>query len=155
MKKFLTIILAVLAVIMSFVLTGCEYRTPQTVEGFSNFMKAKEFTVQDVTADTETNGLAKSVIVAVGKNFQLEFYELNDSETGEGVFYNNQNIFDAEHSVKTASKEISSGNYNYYAFNADGDFHLIARVDNTMLYCVADKAYKDEIVNIVKALGYN
>ena len=154
MKRIFSV-LSVLVVIMSFVLTGCEDRTPQTVEGFSNFMKGKSFTIQDVTADTETNGLAKSVIVAVGKNYQLEFYELNDSETGEGVFYNNQNIFDEEHNVKTASKEISIDNYNYYAFNADGDFHMIARIDNTMLYCVADKTYKDEIVNIVKELGYN
>ena len=117
-------------------------------------METENFTVTDVTNDTETNGLATSVLIAANDNYQIEFYVLTDNDTGEGVFYNNQNLFDEEHSAKTISSEVSSGNYNYYAFNADGNFHMIVRVDNTMLWCEADKTYKDEIVDLVKKLGY-
>lgn len=135
-------------------MTACSSKTPQTVSGFTEVMEAADFEVQDVTSDTETNGLATAVLVAVGENYQIEFFELTDSETGEGVFYNNKQIFTDEHSVQTMSSEVTSGNYNYYAFNADGNFHMIARIDNTMLYCEAAKEYKDEIVEFVKTLGY-
>ena len=107
-------------------MTACGSKTPQTVSGFTEIMEGAGF----------------------------EFYELVDSDTGEGVFYNNKQLFEDEHSVTTMSSEVTSGNYNYYAFNADGNFHMIARVDNTMLWCEAAKEYKDEIVEFVKTLGY-
>ena len=135
-------------------MTACGSKTPQTVSGFTEIMEGAGFEVQDVTADTETNDLATTVLIAVGENYQIEFYELVDSDTGEGVFYNNKQLFEDEHSVTTMSSEVTSGNYNYYAFNADGNFHMIARVDNTMLWCEAAKEYKDEIVEFVKTLGY-
>ena len=135
-------------------LTGCSSKTAQTVAGFTEFMEASDFVVQDVTEDTETNGLATTVLIASSGDYQIEFYVLTDNDTGEGVFYNNKQLFDEEHSVKTMSSEITSGNYNYYAFNADDNFHMIARVDNTMLWCEAKKTHKEEILDIVKNLGY-
>lgn len=83
------------------VMTACGSKTPQTVSGFTKVMEDAGFEVQDVTADTETNGLATAVLVAVGDNYQIEFFELIDNETGEGVFYNNKQIFTDEHPVKT------------------------------------------------------
>ena len=44
--------------------------------------------------------------------------------------------------------------YKYYAFTADGNFYIISRIDQTMLYCVADSAYKDEIIGHIEKLGY-
>lgn len=46
--------------------------------------------------------------------------------------------------------EISLEDYNYYAHNSDGDFHMIALIDNTMLYCVAKEKYKSEIIELIK-----
>lgn len=135
-------------------LIGCSSKTAQTVEGFTDFMETAGFEVTDATADTETNALASAVIIALCENYQIEFYQLIDNETGKAVFYNNKSIFDKEHSIKTMSVQSSFGNYDYYAFTADGNFHIIARIDSTMLYCEADKEYKDEIVKYVKELGY-
>ncbi len=138
------------------VLTGCGSKTPITTEAFEQTMTAAGFTVIDVTESTETNGLATRVIVAMNESdgYQIEFWELVDEETGEGVFYNNKSNLDEEHSSKTLSTTVTAGNYNYFAFTADGNFHLVARIANTMLYCEADKAYKDDIVDLVKQLGY-
>lgn len=154
MKLTKVIILVLCFGMLLCVMTACSSKTPQTVSGFTEVMEAAGFEVQDVTADMETKDLATAVLVAVGENFQIEFYELIDSETGEGVFYNNKQLFTDEHSVKSMSSEVTSGNYDYYAFNADGNFHMIARVDNTMLWCEAAKEYKSEIVELVKSLGY-
>ena len=135
-------------------LTGCGSKTAQTVDGFIQVMEDAGFEVEDVTAEMGTNDLATSVIIAVGENYQIEFLELVDSETGKGVFNGNKAVSEDEHSVKSLILEVSSSNYNYYAFNADGEFHMIARIDNTMIYCVADKEFRSEIVNLAKTLGY-
>ncbi len=150
--KRLVLFLFCIAIFCS--LSGCFSKTPQTVAGFTDFMESAGFEVTDATADTETNGLASAVIIALCENYRIEFYQLVDNETGEAVFYNIKSIFDDEHSIKIMSTQISSGNYNYYAFTADGNFHMIARIDSTMLYCEAGKEYKDEIVKYVKELGY-
>ena len=154
MKKTVLILLCVILLVCS--LTGCSSKTPVTAELFVETMEASGFTTADVTAETETNGLATAVIVAIadGEKYQIEFYQLTDSNTAEAVFRNNKQIFDNEHHTKTLSTELSANNYNYCGFNADGNFHMIARVDSTMLYCEADKAYKDEIVSLVEQLGY-
>ena len=154
MKNNKIVVALVSIVVLMCALCGCSAKTAIDAETFSKTMETENFTVTDVTNDTETNGLATSVLIAANDNYQIEFYVLTDNDTGEGVFYNNQNLFDEEHSAKTISSEVSSGNYNYYAFNADGNFHMIVRVDNTMLWCEADKTYKDEIVDLVKKLGY-
>lgn len=137
-------------------LAGCSAKTPITSDIFSQTMTSASFKVEDVTDRTQTNGLATSVIVAAKEDgsYQIEFWELTDSEVGLGIFSNNKNILSEEHSVRMMSSEINSGNYNYFAFTADGNFHMIARINNTMLYCEANKDYKGEIINFAKQLGY-
>ena len=154
MKKAKLLLTVAAVLLLTALLASCGNKTPQTGTGFTDIMKNAGFEVLDVTDTTDTDGLASAVIIALGENYQIEFYELVDSETGEAVFYENKEIFDEEHAVKTMSTSVSMGNYNYYAFNAGGEFHLVSRIENTMLYCVADVAYKDEIVDHVKTLGY-
>ena len=151
-SKFVVILISVVIFICS--LCGCSSKTAINTDTFIKTLEAEGFTVTDVTSTTETNGLAKSVIIADNEKYQIEFYVLKDNDTGEGVFYNNKELFEDEHSSKTLSSEFASDNYDYYAFNADGNFHMIARVDNTMLWCEANKTYKKEIVALVEKLGY-
>ena len=150
--KFLVAI--VVSVLLTAALTGCGSKTAQTTDGFTKIMEDAGFEVADVTSQTEMDDLITSILIATGDYYQMEFYVLVDNETCEDIFDQEMKTFDDEHSVKTLSVKHSTNNYNYYAFNSDGDFHMIARIDNTMLYCVADKKYKSEIVELLKTLGY-
>ncbi|MBQ8249729.1 MAG: hypothetical protein IJY93_07625 [Clostridia bacterium] len=152
-RKSVAVVMLIVSLIL--LLSACTSdKTAKTADEFTTLMEGKGFTVLDVTEDTETNGLANAVLIAMNDNYQIEFYDLIDNESGEGVFYNNQDIFDSANSVKTMSTEVSTSNYNYYSFTGGDEFYLIARIDNTMLYCVAAKDYKTEIKDIVKELGY-
>ena len=133
--------------------TGCGAKTAQSADGFTQIMEDAGFDVADMTAELGTDEIT-SILFAVGTNYQMEYYAFNDSESCADCFYFNKEEFDEEFSVKSFSSEITLNTYNYYAFNADGDFHMIARVDNTLLICVADKAYKSEITDLLKTLGY-
>lgn len=154
MKTTRTISIVVCLIMVFCFMTACSSKTPQTVTGFTKIMEAAKFDVQDVTSSTETNGIATTVLVAVGEDYQIEFFELTDSEMGENVFYYNKQLFLDEHSTTSMSQEFTSDNYNYYHFDADGNFHLIAHIENTMIYCEAEKEYKNEIIEFVKTLGY-
>ncbi len=153
MKKAISFIL--LVAMLTIILSGCGgSRTPLSTDEFTQIMETVGFDVQDVTADTDTNGLGNAVLIAVGENYQIEFYELVDSETGEQLFGYEKAIFDEAESVKVLSTEMNVNNYNYYAFTGGDTFYLIARIDNTLIYCVASNEYKSEIVDHIKALGY-
>ena len=154
MKKCVSFSLVLCLVLSLCLLSGCGNKTPQTVDGFSRIMEDAGFQVQDVTASTQTNGLATAVIVALNDDFQIEFWELTDSDVGKSVYHSNKTNLENDHSVKTLASEVSIGNYNYTAFNADGEFHLVARIDNTMLYCTADKEFRSQITELTEALGY-
>lgn len=152
--KIIVYFLCITMITASF--AGCSSKTPITSDEFSQTMIAANFIVEDVTARTQTNGLATCVIVAAkeDRSYQIEFWELTDSDTGKGVYNKNKTLLSEEHSSKAVSSEFNLGNYNYYAFTADGNFRMVARIDNTMLYCEADKAYKEEIIDFAKQLGY-
>jgi len=152
--KIIVFFLCITMITVSFV--GCSSKMPITSNQFSQTMIAANFTVENVTARTQTNGLATSVIVAVKDDgsYQIEFWELTDGEVGKNVYNNNKKQLSKEHSSKAVLSEFNLGNYNYYAFTADGNFHMVTRIDNTMLYCEVDKEYKEEIIDFAEQLGY-
>jgi len=155
MKKRIVALLLSFAMIAC-TLAGCSPRTPTTIEAFTQTMEAEGFTMVDVTATTDTQGLATNVLLAINEDhrYQIELFILADNETGEGMFTYNKSYYDSEYAAKSSVTEIFTNNYNYYAFTAGGQFHVVTRIDNTLLYCDADSAYKDEIVDLIEKLGY-
>ena len=154
MRNMKLVSLVLCAVLMAGLLTGCSSRTPATVKTFQMHMEAAGFTVEDVTAVTETNGLADAILVAMGEEYQIEFWDLVGTNAGKTVFRATRNSLSAEHPAKFMEVEMTSNAYSYFAFNADGNFHVIARVEDTMLLCEAEKEHKEAIVDILKQLGY-
>ena len=134
-------------------LFGCSSKTAISTQVFTDTMEAENFTVTDVTSDIEQNDVATTVLIATCDNYQIEFWELTDTETGEEMFYRIKNSFNDKQSVRSMLSEVFSDNYNYYAFNADGNFHMVARIDNTIICCEAYKTYRKEIVDLIKNLG--
>ncbi len=149
------IIITISAVIMAVVLLcSCSSKMAKTAQEFTDFAENNGFTVSDITEETETNGLVKTMLLANCEDYQLEFSVLNDSDTAESVFYGNMDNLNSEVSVKTFTKQVESSNYNYYEFVSDDMFYVVSRVEDTMLLCVADKEFKDDILEDIKQLGY-
>ena len=154
-KKFFITVSVFVTVAMLLCLSGCmSNKTPQTAEGFTQIMEEKGFEVADATEDIETNGVDARILVATGKNYQIQFHEFEDSDTGKLVFLNGKEVFDDKCSVKSMSLEMNTTNYNYYSFSSGKSFYLIARIEHTVISCVAEKEYKSEIIDLVKTLGY-
>ncbi len=144
----------IVCICLMFSLTACESKKPISADDFTRIMEDNDFTIKNVTEELESSGLTEEVLFASCNEYIVEFYILKDSETGESVFYYNKEVLDDKYSTTSFSTEINFNNYNYYAFNADGEFHLVARIDDTMIFCEADKEYRDDIIDIIETLGY-
>ena len=62
----------------------------------------------------------------------MEYYAFTDNETCADFFHAAMEELDEEHLTKSLSIKVSTNNYHYYAFNADGDLHVIVRTKNAV-----------------------
>ena len=154
MRTIRTVSLVLCVVLLAALLTGCSSRTAATPDSFQAVMEAAGFTVENATETIARNDVANVILVASKDNYGIEFWNLNDAETAQMVFRIVSASLSGEHSVKFMEIKTTANAYGYYAFTANGNFHVIARIDNTMLLCEAEKEHKSEILDIIKQLGY-
>ena len=149
MKRVLSLTLCVL--LLSVLLMGCSPKTVLSAADFQTKMEKKGFTVQDVTATTP--GIGKSVMIAYNTSFQVEYFELSSQSDAKGVFENNKTIVSNQVSSKSTTSTTAS-NYDTFTLTGDGQFFMLTRVDNTVLYCLTSSDNKDEVKEIFEYLGY-
>ena len=154
MKRLHKITVIVMMVMMLVGLTACSKKTAISVEEFNDTLESKGYTIEDATGQLAPDSIT-AISLALSDNYQIEFYEFVDDRTATAVFQENKIIFERA-ADSGASAEITKNlmNYNYYSASTSSTFYMLAKIDNTMLYVEADVAYKDEIVEIVKELGY-
>ncbi|MBQ7781890.1 MAG: hypothetical protein IJ405_07705 [Lachnospiraceae bacterium] len=154
MKRLHKITTLVMMVIMLVGLTACTKKTAISVNEFNDIMESKGCTIVDATGQLVPESIP-AISLALSDEWQIEFYEFVDNDTAAAVFQENKIIFERA-ADSGASAEITKNimNYSYYSASTSSTFYMLAQIDNTMLYVEADVAYKDEIVEIVKELGY-
>lgn len=145
-----------LAAVLALVLfcSGCgSSKTPITVQEFTDKTEESGFVLVDA-ADQFEEGSVESVLLAVGENYQLEFYVLPSTDQASSAFSQNRETFESAAGSVSSHKSVSLGNYSYFYQTTSENFYLVSVIDSTMIYCVAPKDYADEIKTLVKELGY-
>ncbi|HKM34902.1 MAG TPA: hypothetical protein VJY54_09175 [Lachnospiraceae bacterium] len=150
-KKIFVSILVVLTCITC--LTGCTQKKPVTLEEFKNVMSSAGFTIVDAT-DQATGDSITAISLATKEEYQIEFYVFTENKFAASAFIQNQSIFESYESGSTYSLNKEIGNYAYYSLVSDGECYILARVDNTLMYAVADATYKNDITELAQKLGY-
>lgn len=151
MKQKLILVLAV-ALTVCLALVGCSEKTALSADAFSEAMEEEGFTVVDVSDTTE--GDAEKVLVAVGDEYQIEYFSFEDEELAEAVFETNREIVEDKDFSSSSHVSKSGPNYNYFSLTGDGEFFIVAQVEDTMIYCNADKDCKEEVEELLEELGY-
>ncbi len=132
---------------------GCGSKHPVTASEFNERMEEKGFNVSDVTDHVKVD-YVEAINLAVADDYQIEFYVFSDNDSAASVMEQNRSMF--EENKVSAANQINKnlGNYSFFSLQSDGVYRMVARIDNTMLYAVVDESHKDEIVEIIKELGY-
>lgn len=153
MKK--TKLFAVVLVLMTLVsvLASCtSERKPQDADGFSKVMENNGFEVHDVSLGLDPT--ITSQIFALKEEYQVEYYKFTDNEVCRETFDKIKEEMNDNNPVKTLSTDIDMDNYGYFDFNAGENYFIMARVENTLIYCTANKDNRNDIIGIFKTLGY-
>ena len=116
-------------------------------------MEAAGFTLVDA-ADQFEEGRVESVHIAVGENYQVEFYIVPSVEQAKRTFAEKKASIEAAKGSASSNKSFQVANYSSFSQTSDGIFSLVSRTDNTFIYFNAGSEYKKEISDIIKDLGY-
>ena len=132
---------------------GCGSKEALTVDGFNGMMQEKGFHISDVTEHVKAD-YVEAISLAVAEDYQIEFYVFSDSESAASVFEQNRSVFEEKSEEKGIQITKNLSNYSFFSIQESGVYRLVARIDNTMLYVVAEDVHKEEIVELIKELGY-
>lgn len=151
MKKGIALFL--LALVLTIFGCGARDRSPLTADEFATRMEAEGFQIYDATDQFEA-GVVEAVYLAVGENYQIEFFVVPTVDQARRAFEENKANFEDAKGSTSSHKTVEVGNYSYYAQTSAGTYSVVSRTDNTFIYVVADAEYKKEIGKIISDLGY-
>lgn len=160
-KKALVIILIVVLILAAVIAAGVFLvakfvnveKEALTAKEFISIMEDEDYLVGEVTDQFEDADIeVEEAYVAVGDDYQIEFYTFEDEENAEMFFKVNKAKFDED----SASSKVSLNGKNFTSFSitADGEYRFVERVDETVIYLDVDEEYKDEVKEIIEKLGY-
>lgn len=152
MKKVLNLVLVIVIICICFV--GCKVKkTPQTPESFTTIMEYNGFRVSDATENVDTDTPITNALIATNDDFKIQFYQFKDAEAGRVMIEYIEEGFN-QISINFSVVKVNEPDYGYYAFADETKFYMVTHLDNTLLYCVTDKEYEDDVVRIIEKLGY-
>ncbi len=159
-KKTLFIVLGIVlvltvGVIILFVSLNKEKKSI-TANEFKTLMQGKGLVVSDVTSQYSRYDYVEQVYVAVPSDYsyQIEFYELSDSEYAISFYNNNKSIFESSKGNVSGGTSLSAKNYSKYSLSTDGNYKVISRIDNTVVYLNVDSSNKNTVKDLLNELGY-
>lgn len=158
MKRRLSFLLILVLILGTAALTACggESARKRAISGgeFESQMESAGFTVYNITDQYDYTEAVVEVLIAKAAAYQIEFYDMATADDAITAFDANKEDFKSASASKSSEAEVSFGNGARYAVTASGMYMLVSRVGNTFLYLNVPEQYKNEVVGLVKDLGY-
>lgn len=154
--KFKKLRFLTLLIMSMFILTGCKNKTMISAGEFKSKMESKNYVITDATNQFSSNSEIKQVYIAQEKsgNYQIEFYQLDNVDNAVSFYKNNKEIFESSKSNSNTYSDVTLKNYAKYTLKTNGEYKVLSRIDNTVIYINVDSKYNDNIDKILKELGY-
>jgi len=127
-----------------------------TANEFKKAFEEKDFIVVDVAEQFAEFSHIKKVYLAIEKdnNYQIEFYQISDEESAIEFYNNNKSIFESYKGNTSTETNLAISNYAKYTLSANGQYMVVSRIDNTVIYVDVDSSYKDEVQDLLENIGY-
>ena len=155
-KKRYLLILNAFVVLTMICCTGCGNKTAITTEKFSSTMQEKGFYITDVTEQFSAYEFVNAVTIATepSGNYQIEFYDLADTENAIASFNTNKETFEQYKGSSSTESSVDVNNHSSYSLTSNGKYMCVSRIDNTMIYVDVPENFKKEVKEIIDKLGY-
>ena len=150
------IVIAIVVIVGVFFAVFNKEKTAITASNFYETMSKKGYMVQDATSEFSEYGYVAKVHLALSSDegYQIEFYELIDTEYANNFYENNKAIFEASEGNNASKTTVNLKNHSKFTLSTDGKYKVLSRIDNTVIYANVDEQYKDTVKDLLKELGY-
>lgn len=154
MKKKISYILTLM--IITVALTGCGKKKAITVDEYKDIMSSKLFVVNNAKNNIDEKSSIKDIYVAANtkERYQIEFYVLNSVDSAKEFFSNNKTRFGKQVGKNKVETKSKKGNFEKYTVTSLGQYRLVSRIDNTVIYLDIGESNKKKVDEILKELGY-
>ena len=152
MKKFKLLVL----LIGILFLTACANKTAITSDKFISIMEEENFDIVNALEQFSDYDEIKEAYIALEDDgdYQIEFYVLDNDNNAIKLYNHNKEIFEDSKGSVSSYTNVDLNNINKYTLSTNGKFNIVSRIDNTMIYLSVDYEFKDEVIDILKKLGY-
>lgn len=166
MKKsvIITIIICVVTLILLVGIGGFflvktvlnQEKDPITVEEFKSTMQNKGYIIIDAKEQFDEYEYIKDAYIAMTDDgeYQIEFYKMSDEKNATNFFEHNKSRFESSASSPESKSYINMNKYAKCTILANGDYMVVSRIKDTVIYLNVDASYKDQIKDLLKEIGY-
>lgn len=153
MKKLKFLLLVVFVTLLSACVTK---RESIDEDEFISIMTNEGFNIVNIEKQFAEYGYFEEAYVAVDKsgNYQIEFYELENDSYAINFYNTNKETFEASKTGSSVYTNVDLTDSNRYTLTTEDSYKVLSRIDETVVYLNVDKEYKNEVINILKKLGY-
>lgn len=156
MKRVKTLIISVLCVSLVLLLTGCGTKEPITADDFKTKMEDKGYVVIDPMHITEYTPEIERVYTAQNKNnsYEIIYYQIDSDDNAKKIYNGIKNDYEKLKTGAVLETNVDLKNNNKYTLQNDGQYKVVSRIDNTIIYLDVADSHKNEVKDILKYLGY-
>lgn len=157
MKNLRKAVLTMMAAGM-IVTAGCgKEKVAVEPEAFISAMEGAGAQVSDQTETMAEVSSATSVQVAYMEDqYQIEYYEFE--EAADASYLYSASVEQLETAAETASgvakTNVSTDSYGKYTISMNGNYIVVSRIGNTVMYATAAGDYKDTVKELLEQMGY-
>lgn len=148
MKRFSIVMLAVVLLATIFIFAGCGKKVMNAYE-FRTEMESRGFDIYTDDVNDSIEGIS-SAVSADNDDYELEFGQFDTAENAKKFFDMMYERMDSR--VSEMNNLVSTKDYIH--FDDGDDFYVVSLSENTIIACDADLRYRDEILGLLKDLGY-
>ena len=154
MKKKILYVLTLMVVTLT--LTGCGNKKAITIDEYKDIMSTNSFVLNNAKNRISVNSNIKDIYIAANPkdNYQIEFYVLESVDTAKTFFSENKTRFSKEVGKNKIETKFKKGNSEKYTVTSLGQYRLVSRIENTVIYLDTRESNKKKVDEILKELGY-
>ena len=163
MKKGTPILIVALIIFLALTVGGiflafkiASSKTTLTQDQFISKLENKGFLANDDSEQFMQYDYITSVAVASPSDlsYQIQFFTFLDESYAQKFYETNKSTFSRLASSDSPSVRTSGTGFDKFTVTTSNEFMEVSRIQNTCIYLKVDKAYKDDVKNVLKSLGY-
>lgn len=127
-----------------------------TAEQFRSTMEQKNYIVEDATYQFSQYDYVTQVYLVADSSYsyQIEFYELSNESNAIGFYNSNASIFQSRKGNAAVETNESGKNFSKYTLLSGGNYMVVSRINNTVIYVDVTSEYEDTVKDILDEIGY-